>query len=859
MKRILFFSFCMILLTACGTKQSPLPVSLTWEMGANGIEPGHYENTFYIVNTGKVALDENWVIYYNHLGGWPVAVEEDPLTVERIMSTYFKMYPTEHYQPLAVGDTLKFTFRCRGTLIKESNAPVGYIVLLDKNGEEKDIQNIPINVVPFTQSYQWTRPTAKELPYPDGNYMYEQNAFFNELVELDEFAIFPSPKKIEKTGGTSMLSKSIQLKYPSDFENEAVLLRKQLKSLFGCTFSDKGKTVIELVCADYVADERETNYEWYELEIRDNRIKITGKYAHGVFNGCQTLSSILGNAGRLPATVSNVHIEDYPDLHHRGIMLDVARNFTKKENVMKLIDRLAMYKMNVFHWHLVDDEGWRLEIPGLEELTDVASRRGHTLDESKWLQPAFAWGWDASDNTTMANGHYSRNDFIEVLKYAHDRHIRVIPEIDIPGHSRAAIKAMNARYRKYIDTDKEKAKEYLLIDFDDTSKYLSAQNFTDNVINVALPSSYRFVEKVVDEIDKMYADAGLKMTVLHIGGDEVPRGAWEGSGIARDFMEANGMWRSTDQAVLPAIARNLTKTIGMGIKELKDYFLERVLRMLAERNIQAAGWEEVAMHDGVPNPKFANSNVLSYCWNTLPEWKGDELPYKLANAGYPVILCNVTNFYLDISYSRHQSDPGLYWGGFVNEYNSFDMLPYDIYKSVRRDLSGNPLDMNTVSEGKVPLNEGANVQIKGMQGQLWSETYRSFEQIEYYCFPKMFGLIERAWNTQPEWSNPYNEREYEVAKREYNAKIAQYELPRLAKLNVNFRVSQPGIIVKDNLLYANSAIPDAVIRYTIDGSEPTEKSAVWTEPVACNAKQVKAKAFYLGKKSPTTLLENEKN
>jgi len=851
MKRIFFFSLCMALLTACSSKQTNTPISLTWEMGVNGIEPGYYDNTFYIVNTGKTELNGNWVIYYNQIGGRPIPSEDAPLKAERIMSTYHKIYPTELYQTLAVGDTLKFTFRCKGAVIKESAAPSGiYIVLLDENGKEKSMHNIPVNVVPFTHAYQWNRPTAKELPYPDGNYMYAQNALFSEPVELDEFAIFPTPKKIEKKEGSSTFSKSVQLKYASDFENEAGLLREKLKSLFGCIISKKGETIIELT----TLLQEETNKEYYELEIQNNKITISGKTAHGVFNGCQSLLSILGNAGGLPVTVSNVLISDYPDTHHRGIMLDISRNFTKKENVLKMIDRLAMYKMNIFHWHLVDDEAWRIEIPGLEELTTVASRRGHTLDEFSCLQPAFAWGWDANDATTLANGYFTRNDFIEVLKYANLRHIQVIPEIDIPGHSRAAIKAMNARYRKYINTDKEKAEEYLLADFNDASEYLSAQNFTDNVINVALPSSYRFVEKVIDEIDKMYIDAGLKLTVFHIGGDEVPRGAWEGSDIALEFMKANGMWPQTDMAALPAVANDLTKTNGMGIRGLKDYFLERVFKMLAERNIQPAGWEEVAMHDYTPNPKFADSNVLSYCWNTLPEWKGDELPYKLANAGYPVILCNVCNFYLDMSYNKHQSEQGLYWGGFVNEYNSFDMLPYDIYKSVRCSLNGEPLDMNTVSQGKTPLAEGAAAQIKGMQGQLWAETFRNFEQIEYSCFPKMYGLIERAWNIQPEWSNPYNEQKYEVAKREYNAKIARYELPRLAKLNVNFRISQPGIIVKDNLLYANSAIQGAVIRYTLDGSEPTENSTIWTEPVACDAEQVKAKAFYLGKKSVTTLL-----
>lgn len=204
---------------------------------------------------------------------------------------------------------------------------------------------------------------------------------------------------------------------------------------------------------------------------------------------------------------------------------------------MKLIDYLASYKISVLHLHLTDDEAWRIEIPGLEELTEVASRRGHTTDESECLFPAYAWGCDATDTTSLANGYYTRNDFIDILQYAQKRHIKIIPEVDIPGHSRAAIKAMNARYKKYIDIDKTKAEEFLLTDFSDTSRYISAQHYTDNVVNVAMPSTYRFVEKVIDEFDKIYQDAGLKLTVLHIGGDEVARGAWTGSTICHDLMQ----------------------------------------------------------------------------------------------------------------------------------------------------------------------------------------------------------------------------------------------------------------------------------------------------------------------------------
>ena len=152
------------------------------------------------------------------------------------------------------------------------------------------------------------------------------------------------------------------------------------------------------------------------------------------------------------------------------------------------------------------------------------------------------------------------------------------------------------------------------------------------------------------------------------------------------------------------------------------------------------------------NEHFRNSKVLNYCWNTIPEQGGDEVPYKLANAGYPVILCNVGNFYLDMAYCYHVEEPGLRWGGYVDEYVTFDMLPFDIYKSLRRNLKGEPVDVKAASNGKQPLTKEGYQNIKGLSGQIWSETIRSFEQVEYYLFPKVFGLAERAWNVQPSLS-----------------------------------------------------------------------------------------------------------
>ena len=820
-----------ICLFGCGAGKQPpsSQLSLTWKLEKDSVEARYFKNTFCLTNNGNKALADNWVIYFNQTPIYYQQPVNAPLEIECIGSTYYKMYPTEHYQALAPGETLSFTIMSEGNVINVSSVPEGaYIVATDEKGKMLQPQNIPIEIGLFRPDAQWIS-SKNSFPYADGNYLYKQNDDFSKPVDCDMLSLFPTPKKVEKTGGVSTFSPKVGLKFDGVFKEEALLLKKQLTSLFGCIVSDKDEeTIIELKKTELPATCQYPD-EYYEIVIKNNLLTLKANDAHGIFNAGQTLVALLDNMKLASSPLPNLHITDYPDMGHRGIMLDVARNFTKKTDLLKLIDILSFYKMNVLHLHLSDDEAWRVEIPGLEELTATASLRGHTTDEQTCLYPAYAWGWNEADTTSLANGYYSRSDFMDILKYAKERHIRIIPEIDIPGHSRAAIKAMNARHRKYIGKDQSKAEEYLLIDFADTSQYLSAQNFTDNVINVAMPSTYRFLEKVIDEIGRMYQDAGVELPAFHVGGDEVPEGIWEGSAICCTFMKEHG----------------LTK-----IRDLKDYFLEQILEMLDKRNIQAVGWQDIVMNpDNTVNEHFRNSKVLNYCWNTIPEQGGDEVPYKLANAGYPIILCNVGNFYLDMAYCYHVEEPGLRWGGYVDEYVTFDMLPFDIYKSLRRNLKGEPVDVKTASNGKQPLTKEGCQNIKGLSGQIWSETIRSFEQIEYYLFPKVFGLAERAWNAQPSWALSSDNKIYMDAKRKYNAGIVNYELPRLAKRGINFRISPPGIIVRDGLLLANTTNPNVVIRYTTDGNEPNENSVVWKEPIKCDAPLIKAKAFCLGKKA----------
>ena len=578
------------------------------------------------------------------------------------------------------------------------------------------------------------------------------------------------------------------------------------------------------------------NDEYYTINIGDNLIKISAATPHGIFNGTQTLLSML-KGKQTPYLLEAVSIRDYPDLAYRGQMIDIARNFTAPENLKKLVDIFASYKLNVLHFHFCDDEAWRLEIPGLEELTAVGSRRGHTTDESQCLYPCYDGGYDP-DAKTVGNGYYSREEFIDLLKYAAERHVRIVPEIESPGHARAAIVSMKARYNKYFETDPGKATEYMLSEPEDTSRYVSVQYYTDNVMNVALPSTYRFMEKVIQELNAMYQEAGLSLYTVHLGGDEVPRGVWMGSPKCQELMKEKGMTKAHD---------------------LSEYFITQMADVMQKNGLKFSGWQEVALgHTEEAHQQLRGQAAGVYCWNTVPG--SDEVVYQTANNGYPVILCNVGNFYMDMAYNGHPDERGLDWGGYVDESVSFSMLPFSIYRSLRVDMAGNPIDLNNAEKGKTALTEIGKKHIMGVQGQLFAETIRSFDGVEYLLFPIILGLAERGWNAHPVWENLSGVREQQAFNQAlalYYEKISKSEMPYWAKNGINFRLPQPGLLVKDGNLYANVAIDGAEVRYTTDGSEPTAQSTLWKEPVKCGSLVVKAKTFYQGKESLTIILNVE--
>ena len=502
---------------------------------------------------------------------------------------------------------------------------------------------------------------------------------------------------------------------------------------------------------------------WYKI-VLDGECKVQAADEDGVQYAKVTLENLKRNAGgnELP----NLVIEDWPDFGYRGFMLDISRNFTNKDNILKFIDLLAHYKASVFHLHFGDDEGWRVEIPQFPELTTYGAYHefpykdeNGNYTETNYLLPSYNGSVDPKDMNSSANGHLTAAEYVEIVKYAWERRITVIPEFDTPGHSRAAIKAMQAYAERTGDDS------YLLSDPEDKSEYCSVQYYKDNALNVALPSTYKFIEVVFDQLIAYHKEAGAPIPAIHVGGDEVPHGAWVGSEPCQKIMAERG-WDN--------------------IELLKSYYIENVLDIAESRGVKISGWQELVMdlEDHVYERMKKNLYSVNF-WHTGSG--NEEYPYKYANDGVPTVLSNMTNTYVDFAYTPDKTERGLSWGGFVDERRSFSLLPFDIYRSVRWDDKGRIRNIEKLPEGKTPLVAKQN--IIGVQAQLWTETVRSFDHVTSYVFPKVCGVFERAWNASPSWEGTTvaDDPVFMTELDRYYSTVVDHEMPYYEAEGVAYR------------------------------------------------------------------------
>jgi hexosaminidase len=355
---------------------------------------------------------------------------------------------------------------------------------------------------------------------------------------------------------------------------------------------------------------------WFRITIgQGGEPKVECDDEDGAFYAQVTLE-------KLPQPLQPMTIEDWPDYAYRGFMLDVVRDFRTVDEVLEIIDLMASWKLNTLHFHIADDESWCLEIKDFPELTDFGAH--HALPD-----------WNLQETCAIkpcANGKigntsfYTAEEYQRILRYAWDRRIRVIPEFDTPGHSRASIKAMQAYERRTGDSS------FRLQDPADTSRYWSAQDFTDNVLSVYLPSVYKFYGAVFDEVIRLHKEAGVPLPAIHIGGDEVPEGAWS----------------------------------GCNRHEMKESFINGMLDLAEARGIRLAGWEDIAKGlEPETQERLKNSLYFINVWNT----EGIE--------GFPVVLSPAAYTYLDLAYNDSPEEIGLHWAGYVDERKTFSLNPND--------------------------------------------------------------------------------------------------------------------------------------------------------------------------------------
>jgi hexosaminidase len=801
-------------------------LQINWEVVQNNYQgKGQSLNAITITNTSKNPLPANgWKIYFNSAREFLPVSPTGNVAVSHINGDLFSFTPTATFGELKPGASVRIEFVDTDEVVNFTDAPEGIYLVWDTQ-PDKGYATGKFSITPF-------KPTYKGLVTPE--IIYNQNAGIANIPAEQLTKIFPTPVSYKETRGSFVLTPAVQIVNDARFDKEMPGLINTVKSLLsGEPAPDQSANTIKLI---YDAG---ISVEGYELYVKPKTIIIVASTNEGIFYGVQSLKSLVPPASwAKPSSkikIPCVDVRDEPRFAYRAFMSDVGRNFQTKQQIMRVLDLLALYKINIFHFHLTEDEGWRLEIPSLPDLTSVGSQRGHTLDSKQHLPAVHGSGPETG--SIPGSGFYTRADYIEILKYATERHITVITEIETPGHARAAIKAMNTRYARLMaQGKKEEAERYLLYDPNDKSAYSSNQFWNDNIMDVSLPSTYNFIETVINDITAMYKEAGAPLKIIHFGGDEVPAHVWE---------------KSPAYTALKAKHPEIQST-----NDLWYYFYGRVNKLLKAKGLSLAGWEEMALRktmlDGrpyyVPNSDFMPEHLQAEVWNNTIGDGNEDLAYRLANSGYKVVLSCVTNLYFDMANYKSFDEPGYYWGAFSDLDKPFSFIPYDYFKNTKVDKNGLPLNRN-IFIGKQRLTDYGKSNIIGLQSALWGETVKTPERMEYMLLPRLLGFAERAWAKDPDWAiekdTTKSQQLYLQAWSNFINVLGKRELPRLDYVEggYGYRIPKPGVIFQDGKYLANEQFPGFTIRYTTNGKDPDAKSSVYNDAVTSGNSVIKFRAF----------------
>jgi len=770
----------------------------------------NFEVSLSILNSTNIDLNSVWSFHWNQQSS--IVDSEsipDNIKYEYVAGQSYNILSFGKDYDLKSNESVNIDFNQFGGVKRISDLPVGGFIV--SNNEIIDVK--------FT--YDWKDADGIEkLDAPSSKDRYDLYSPSSILNQSKLEIITPTPSEITILDGESSLKSVYEISVDEYLDLDINTVESLFDEHFDTEFNNYSNSTDSDILVQYSDNFLE---ESYELSINENKILIKASDRAGALYGLQSLKQIMLVSKFEKTLLKHILINDSPRFSYRGMLLDISRNFYGPDKIKQILDYLSFFKINHLDFRLTDDEGWRLEIPGLEELTEVGSKRAYTKDEFESLIPMYGSG---PDTNSTGSGYLSKLDFIEILKYADNRNIKIIPQISYPTHLRSAIISMDVRYQKYMELgNRQEAEKYLLSDPNDKSEYYSAQGFNDNIACICRESAFTFYEKVIDEIYLMYQEAGVKLDKFGIAADELPYGAWQKSPICDKFMEDNSI-------------------VG-DYNALYEMMQSRVYNKLSSYGATMTGWDDILLKLTDKNQSetqikdfFKGDDILLFVWNSDWGQGRQDMIYKYANLGYKTVMSNSSAFYFDMVDDKDLDNVGLSWSGYADYKDMWTVDVFDIFNDSYGVKKNNISKDYIESSEKIKYSNRDN--IIGIQSQIWSETIRNEDILDYMFMPNIIVFSQKAWSKDPKWMSIQDQSEREITLddewNKFTNTIGQRVLPMVDNIygGLSYDLPKPGGIIKNDSLYANSAFPGLNIKYTLDGSLPNFESMSYKNPVKIN-------------------------